>query len=317
MNASQSIGMDLENRQFPIGPFRDQESYSPEERDVHRQIMERLPFYLRRLVENLTDEQLETPYRPGGWSIRQVVHHLADSHMNGYIRFKLALTENSPEIRPYHQDPWSFLSDVKASIEPSLILLEGLHRRWDTLIRNMEEGDFSRSYYHPEDQQYHNLASSLAQYAWHTRHHCGHIEWALKDLDIKMDDLPHQVTGLGGVFFMSPDPEKLKSWYKEHLGINYDQYGFLFKWRNNQEVSKKGYTQWSVFSNTSKYFQPSDQRYMINYRVKDLEGLLESLREKGIELPGEMEVYEYGKFAWLIDLDGNKVELWEPGSYEF
>lgn len=123
---------------------------------------------------------------------------------------------------------------------------------------------------------------------------------------------PLKVTGIGGVFFQAQDPEKLKNWYKTHLGFETDQYGAMFAWHENTAQKEKALTQWSVFSDTSTYFAPSEKTFMLNYRVANLESLLISLHEGGIAQIGEMQSYEYGKFAWIIDPEGNKIELWEP-----
>ena len=121
-----------------------------------------------------------------------------------------------------------------------------------------------------------------------------------------------RVTGLGGVFFKSKDPEKIKEWYRKHLGIDSDQHGAMFEWRDLLEPSKKCHTVWSPFSMTTKYFAPSEKPFMLNYRVENLEALLEVLRKEGVEVTGEVEEYEYGKFGWIMDPEGNKIELWEP-----
>ncbi len=121
-----------------------------------------------------------------------------------------------------------------------------------------------------------------------------------------------RVTGLGGVFFKTKDPEKTKEWYKKHLGIESDQYGGLFEWRDAAEPDKKCYTAWSPFSENTKYFSPSEKQFMFNYRVENLKALLEVLRQEGVEVVGEIEEYEYGKFGWILDPEGNKIELWEP-----
>jgi uncharacterized damage-inducible protein DinB len=133
------------------------------------------PYNLRNAVEGLSHQQLETPYRPGGWTLRQVVHHLADSHMNSYMRFKLALTEESPIIKPYHEDKWAELFDARvAPIESSLSLLESLHDRWVLLLRTLTPADFGRTFQHPERGTM-TLARTLCLYAWHGRHHVAHI----------------------------------------------------------------------------------------------------------------------------------------------
>ena len=121
-----------------------------------------------------------------------------------------------------------------------------------------------------------------------------------------------RVTGIGGIFFKSNDQEKLKDWYRDHLGIDSDQYGFTFKWRNYEDTEEPGTTVWSPFPKDTDYYNPSTKDYMINYRVEDLEGLIDVLKKEGVEVIGEIEVYEYGKFGWIMDPEGRKIELWEP-----
>jgi predicted enzyme related to lactoylglutathione lyase len=121
-----------------------------------------------------------------------------------------------------------------------------------------------------------------------------------------------RVTGIGGVFFKCKDPEKTRTWYKDHLGIQSDQYGAMFQWRQASDPTKIGCTVWSPFQDKSDYFDPSKKPFMFNYRVHDLEKLLELLKEEGVQIAGEMETFDYGKFAWIMDPEGNKIELWEP-----
>lgn len=126
-----------------------------------------------------------------------------------------------------------------------------------------------------------------------------------------------KVTGIGGVFFKCKDPEALKDWYKTHLGLNTDQWGTTFEWRQEDDPNQKGYTQWSPFSDKTKYFDPSTKDFMINYRVENIEALVEQLKNEGVEVLGPIETYEYGKFVHLVDLEGNKIELWEPVDTNF
>jgi predicted enzyme related to lactoylglutathione lyase len=121
-----------------------------------------------------------------------------------------------------------------------------------------------------------------------------------------------KATGIGGIFFKSKDPEKMKKWYNKNLGLVTSEYGSLFEFRSSDEPAKKGYLQWSPFSQDTKYFEPSSKQFMINYRVENLEQLLIELKNEGVEIVGEMETYEYGKFAHIVDPEGNKIELWEP-----
>lgn len=131
---------------------------------------------LRAAVQGLTDAQLDTPYREGGWTVRQVVHHVVDSHMNGYIRMKLALTEEAPTIKPYAEARWAELDHARTlPVECSLVLLDGLHARWGALLRTMDETAFTRTYDHPEFQRTFPLGISTALYAWHGKHHTAHI----------------------------------------------------------------------------------------------------------------------------------------------
>jgi len=126
-----------------------------------------------------------------------------------------------------------------------------------------------------------------------------------------------KVTGIGGVFFKCKDPEKMKAWYRTHLGLNTDQYGSTFQWRQAEDATKKGSTQWSPFSETTKYFEPSTKDFMINYRVENLEELVEQLKIEGVTIVDQIETFEYGKFVHIVDIEGNKIELWEPGEMTF
>jgi uncharacterized damage-inducible protein DinB len=130
---------------------------------------------LHDAVEGLTDSQLDTPYRPGGWTVRQVVHHLADSHMHSYIRTRFALTETEPAIMAYDENSWAQLKDARSGpIEHSLVMLDGLHARWSQLLESMSEADWSRKFVHPERGQL-TLADHIPIYAWHGKHHAAHI----------------------------------------------------------------------------------------------------------------------------------------------
>ncbi len=121
-----------------------------------------------------------------------------------------------------------------------------------------------------------------------------------------------KVTGIGGVFFKCKDPKKITEWYHAHLGLNTNPYGATFDWYEGSDSTKKGQTQWSPFSETTKYFEPSAKEFMINYRVDDLEALVEELKKQGVTIVDKIEVFEYGKFIHIMDPEGNKIELWEP-----
>ncbi|HEY3043089.1 MAG TPA: putative metal-dependent hydrolase [Vicinamibacterales bacterium] len=170
----------LENDRYPIGRFeRLAQPLDAAARAGLIQTIEQAPATIRSLVERLDDRQLDTPYRHGGWTIRQVVHHVPDSHMNVYIRMKLAVTEDAPIIKPYDEARWAELADGRsAPISMSLDLLDGLHRRWVTFLRALGEDEFRRTFVHPELGSV-AIFEALAMYAWHGRHHAAHIRSAI------------------------------------------------------------------------------------------------------------------------------------------
>ena len=171
---------DLDALRYPVGKFvRVTTPLDRATRETHLVTIEQLPSRVRALVAGLTDAQLETPYRPGGWTIRQVVHHVPESHMNAYVRFKLALTEEAPVIKTYEEQLWAELPDVKrCPVDVSVRLLEALHQRWVVLLRALSDADFARVFTHKEWGRV-TIDEGLAMYAWHSRHHTAHIEGAL------------------------------------------------------------------------------------------------------------------------------------------
>lgn len=126
-----------------------------------------------------------------------------------------------------------------------------------------------------------------------------------------------KVTGIGGIFFKCKDPKMVREWYQTHLGLNTNQYGTVFEWYQGADSTKKGFSQWSPFKETTKYFEPSTKDFMINYRVADLVGLVEQLKKEGVTICDTIEVVSYGKFVHIMDIEGNKIELWEPNDIEF
>jgi uncharacterized damage-inducible protein DinB len=165
----------MSDPRYPIGKFNGQAPASQAEREKFIKDIEEAPPRLKAAIHGLSDKQLDTPYRDGGWTVRQVVHHVPDSHLNSYVRFKLALTEEEPTIKPYCEDRWAELADTKLTpVEVSLNLLESLHQRWVLLLRSLKPDDWKRTFRHPELGQM-NLDKTLALYAWHGRHHVGHI----------------------------------------------------------------------------------------------------------------------------------------------
>lgn len=161
---------------YPIGPFTPPEAYTPAVRARFIQEIEEAPARLRQAVAGLSSERLLTPYRDGGWSVAQVVHHVPDSHMNSYTRCKFALTEEEPTIKSYDEDKWARLADGSdpATVPGSLALLEALHSRWTKLLRSLSETDLARTLVHPENGRM-TLDRVLAVYAWHGRHHVAHV----------------------------------------------------------------------------------------------------------------------------------------------
>ena len=161
---------------YPVGEFRLEGEATDERRRGWIEEIAAAPGQFRAAVTGLTDDQLDTPYRPGGWTVRQVAHHLPDSHMNAYTRFRLALTEDRPTIKPYQEARWAELSDARsAPVEVSLGLLERLHERWVLLLRSLGASDFARAFRHPEHGREMRLGEVLALYAWHGRHHTAHV----------------------------------------------------------------------------------------------------------------------------------------------
>jgi uncharacterized damage-inducible protein DinB len=165
----------MSDPRYPIGKFSYSSPLTPEQKQQFLDDIEQTPARLRAVVHDLSDKQLDTPYRDGGWTVRQVVHHVPDSHMNSYVRFKLALTEDEPTIRPYLEDRWAELPEAKqAPIDISLALLDSLHRRWMLVLKNLNDADWQRTFRHPELGAM-TLEKSLALYAWHGRHHVAHV----------------------------------------------------------------------------------------------------------------------------------------------
>ncbi|HEV3199888.1 MAG TPA: bacillithiol transferase BstA [Bryobacteraceae bacterium] len=164
--------MDL---RYPIGPFDLTTPVAPETRPQLIGQIAVAPAGLREAVRSLNIQQLDTPYRPGGWTVRQTVHHVADSHMNAYVRLRLALTEEAPTIKPYDEAQWAELVDARTlAVEVSLELLDSLHHRWVALLKTLSDADFARTFRHPELGLV-RLDTNLALYAWHGRHHAAHI----------------------------------------------------------------------------------------------------------------------------------------------
>jgi uncharacterized damage-inducible protein DinB len=160
---------------YPIGKFNYHGPLTDEQRQVSLDEIAHAPANMRAAVEGLSEKQFDTPYRPDGWTVRQVVHHVPDSHINAYVRFKLALTEDDPPIKPYAEDRWAQLADTQATpVQVSLALLDSLHDRWTRLLRSLQPEDWKRTFRHPELGSV-TLEKNLSLYAWHGRHHVAHV----------------------------------------------------------------------------------------------------------------------------------------------
>ncbi len=169
-----------EQMKYPIGKFEAPASYTTEDMANWLETIKTLPGKMRHAVIGLTEKQLDTPYRTGGWTLRQVVHHVADSHLNSIARFKLALTENNPTIKPYEEADWALLADYRMPIEPSLKMLEGIHQRWAIMLESLNEDEWNRTFVHPASGETTPLKKALGLYAWHSNHHLAHITETIK-----------------------------------------------------------------------------------------------------------------------------------------
>ena len=166
----------MEDLQYPIGRYERPSRFTPAARATWIAEIATMPRALAEAVDGLTAAQLDTPYRPGGWTVRQVVHHLADSHVNAYVRTRLALTEEAPTIKPYDEKRWAELDDARSGpIGPSLALIRAMHERWVALLASLDEATLQRLFHHPELPQPLSVEEVLAMYAWHGKHHAAHI----------------------------------------------------------------------------------------------------------------------------------------------
>jgi uncharacterized damage-inducible protein DinB len=159
---------------YPIGTYKYENAFTDTQRQHLITTIAELPVKIRAAVAGLNDRQLDTPYREGGWTVRQTVHHVADSHMNSFIRFRLGITEHNPTIKPYHEELWADIADAKEPVEVSLTLLDSLHRRMDVMLRSFKPDYWQRTVVHPDNGQM-TLDKMLGLYAWHSRHHVAHI----------------------------------------------------------------------------------------------------------------------------------------------
>jgi hypothetical protein len=167
--------MDLEGLRYPVGQFDGTKAFTLASRTAAIDRIAALPGELRAAVKSLDNRQLDTRYRPGGWTVRQVVHHIADSHMNGLTRTKLALTENAPVIKPYDENAWAALDDARLPIDISLAILDGIHARWAAVYRSMSDAQFARTFVHPERGSTMTIDFQVHDYSWHSSHHLAHI----------------------------------------------------------------------------------------------------------------------------------------------
>ena len=171
---------ELYKLRFPIGEFEKPKQITKNHINSWISIIEDFPQKIENITKNLSEEQLNYKYRPNGWTIKQVVHHCADSHINSIIRFKLAITENTPTIRPYFEDRFATLIDYSQPLDASLFILKGVHHKLGVLLNNFSEDDLKRTFIHPEHGKEFSIEETIGVYAWHSNHHFAHIEQALK-----------------------------------------------------------------------------------------------------------------------------------------
>ncbi|MFL5752757.1 MAG: YfiT family bacillithiol transferase [Bacteroidia bacterium] len=180
-NAINLSEQELNELKYPTGKLTWESEYTDEVIDGLIRHIEAFPIMLNEVAQSLKESDLVYSYRPGGWNIRQIIHHLADSHSNGFIRNKLALTENNPTIKPYDENAFAALPDTaKMPIDASVFVINGIHARWSYLLRSMKAEEFKRTYFHPENQKTWAISSLLSIYAWHGKHHVGQIKVAME-----------------------------------------------------------------------------------------------------------------------------------------
>ncbi|NJN42488.1 MAG: putative metal-dependent hydrolase [Flammeovirgaceae bacterium] len=177
--------MNDDQLKYPIGKFIAQDSYTVTELTEFIRRIEALPQKLKRAISGLSDQQFDSPYREGGWTVRQVVHHLADSHTNAYIRFKWALTEDSPTIKTYNEKLWAETPETKLDINLSVNLIQSLHTKFVALLSSLSSTDWNKQFFHPDSKQYIKLERMAALYAWHGEHHVAHITSLIKRMNWK------------------------------------------------------------------------------------------------------------------------------------
>lgn len=172
--------MELEQLKYPIGNYKKPELINRALIDEWINDIESFPVRLKKVISKLNTDQLNWRYRPGGWTIKQVIHHCGDSHMNSFIRFKLALTEDNPTIKPYFEDRWANTPDAQSDdISFSLDLLTGLHAKWSILLKSFDKNDLEKTYFHPEHNKEFTIKETISIYSWHCNHHLAHIEQAI------------------------------------------------------------------------------------------------------------------------------------------
>jgi uncharacterized damage-inducible protein DinB len=167
--------IDIEHLKFPIGKFSVPETITSNQIQESIEYLRDFPSYLADSVIKMSEKQLDTAYRPGGWTIKQVIHHVADSHMNAFSRFKLALTEDNPTIKPYDESAWANLADASLAIDSSMAIIKAVHFKWVVLLQSMTNEDFQKTYFHPEKKRSQTLAEVTLMYTWHSKHHLAHV----------------------------------------------------------------------------------------------------------------------------------------------
>lgn len=288
------------DERYPIGKFKLDGEVTTSLIEGWIKEIEELPSLLSDTVKNLTQEQLDTPYRSGGWTVRQVVHHVADSHMNAYVRFKLALTEDNPTIKPYEEAKWAELPDYQLPVEVSLTLIETMHARWVKFLKRLSPEDLKRTFIHPESGTV-SVGENIGIYAWHGKHHFAHITSLLtrKGWSKKGIVNPPILNRIGTVFIPVRDIKKARDWYCDLLGVAADgevQFGHLYV------IPMEG----PGIVLDSKIFR-EDQVFnhpVFHINTENIEEAYNYLKEKNIEITTEIQHGHYFNFK---DPDGNQL----------
>lgn len=311
---------DLDTLRFPVGTFTAPDTISADQITNWLAEIAAFPSQVREAVTPLTDAQKAWRYRPEGWSIVQVVHHCADSHMNSINRFKHALTQDNPTIATYPEHLFAELHDsLESDMTGVLGLLDGLHYKWVLLLKSLNDAQLGRAYFHPDDKALVPLKQAIGVYAWHCRHHLAHIQQAIANKGAFGDveawttgaEKPGAI-GIGGIFYKFDDPDGARTWYQHNLGLNTDQWGTSFESRSSDNPGQRTFLQWSPMKSDTTHFDPGTASFMVNFRVRGIDALVEQLKQNGVTIIDQIARYDYGDFVHIMGPENQAIELWEP-----